>query len=101
MIQNLATNENYCQGFIYNGTNLEVTTQIYEVSLESRTLLTCTLLQNNKISAYHNQLAIEKDSSYIMINENLPNLEIKPSLQTKSSIPRQTTDRDFLAENIL
>lgn len=109
LVQNLATNPNFCQGFICyrnsifnnNGTNLEITTQIYEVSLESRTLLTCTLLQNNGISAYHNQLSIEKDNSYFMQNENLPKLEIEPALQTKSSIPRKATDRDFLAENIL
>ena len=70
-VQALSTNPEHCSAFqcyrnshfTFSGSTLQITTQKYSLSLQECILLTCTLLHNNMLSAYHNQLCrIEKKS---------------------------------------
>ena len=106
-VQALSTNPDHCSAFeCYRNshftsteTSLQITTQRYTLSLQQKTLLTCTLLHNNLLSAYHNQLAVIKDEEYIT-QSDLPPLPIATEDQ-KDFIARRPRDSDLLGKNIL
>ena len=109
LMSNLASTPQYCVGFIcyrntifnVKGSVITATTQKYELSLQRRILLTCNIVQPNKLSIYHNTLAtIEKDF-YIPEDKILPKLSIDPIHQAKSNIPRKPSLNELLSENIL
>ena len=106
-VQALSTNPDHCSAFVCyrnshftsTGATLQITSQRYTLSLQQKTLLTCTLLHNNLLSAYHNQLAEIKDNLYIT-HSDLPPLPIATEDQ-KDFIARRPRDSDLLGKNIL
>ena len=103
-VQALSTNPDYCSAFecyrnshyTSSGTTLQITTQKYTLSLQPRTLLTCTLLHNNMLSAYHNHLCRIKDGKYIPEDTKLPALAISTLDQSSHNIARYPTPSDLL-----
>ena len=73
LMSNLASAPQYCVGFvcyrntIFNvkGNVITATTQKYELGLQHRILLTCNIVQPNKLSIYHNKLATIEEDFYI------------------------------------
>ena len=108
-VQALSTNQDFCSAFecyrnshfTSSGSTLQITTQKYTLSLQPRTLLTCTLLHNNMLSAYHNQLCRIKDGKYIREDTKLPALAISTQDQTSHNIARYPMPSDLLDDNIL
>ena len=103
----LSTNPEHCSAFecyrnshfTSSGATLQITSQRYSLSLQQKTLLTCTLLHNNMLSAYHNQLCTVKDNLYYT-QSDLPPLPIATEDQ-KDFIARRPRDSDLLGKNIL
>ena len=89
MIEILAREPNYCSSFscyknsiskIEQG-KLQVITQKYDLHLQPRTLLSCALLPNNQLSAYHHGLAYRDGDLYSFQDKSLPPLHISPEKQ--------------------
>ena len=108
-VQALSTTPDYCSAFecyrnshfTSSGTTLQITTQKYTLSLQPHTLLTCTLLHNNMLSAYHNQLCRIEDDKYIPEDTKLPPLAISTQDQSSHNIARYPMPSDLLEDNIL
>ena len=109
LMSNLASAPEYCVGFIcykntifnVKGNVITATTQKYTLSLRNKILLTCNIVQSNKLSIYHNKLATIEEGYYIPQDKILPKLSIDPVKQEKSNIPRKPSLNELLSENIL
>ena len=80
---------------------IKVITQKYNLHLQPRILLSCALIQNNKLSAYHHGLAHIKGDFYLFEDKNLPKLHISPEKQHLAHNPRKFLPDDLIAKNVL
>ena len=87
--------------FNVDGNLLTVTTQVFKFTMQKKVLLTCTLVQNNQVSVFHNQLATVKDDQFIPEHRFLPSLPIDPLKQQRSNVPRKHTKEELLGGNVL
>ena len=109
LMSNLVSKNNYCVGFIcykntifnVNDNKIKATTQKYELSLKNRILLTCSIVQPNKLSIYHNTLATIENGFYIPESKILKKLSIDPVEQAISNIPRKSSLNELLVNNII
>ena len=68
---------------------IKVITQKYKLHLQPRILISCALIQNNKLRAYHHGLAHIEGDFYLFEDKNLPKLHISPGKQHLAHNPRK------------
>ena len=81
--------------------HIKVITQKYKLHLQPRILISCALIKNNKLSAYHHGLAQVEGDFWLFEDKNLPKLHISPEKQHLAHNPRKFLQDDLIAKNVL
>ena len=76
--------------------HIKVITQKYKLHLQPRILISCALIKNNKLSAYHHGLAQIEGDFWLFEDKNLPKLHISPEKQHLAHNPRKFLQDDLL-----